>query len=81
MVCISNSLIETYKTSLEAFKIYYMSKNFTVSHFFAFSSSTVTRGHQNKIYVNHSRGVRKYFFAERVVGLGIVFLPILTLVH
>ena len=36
--------------------------------FFAFSPSTVTRGHQYKIYVNHSRGARKYFFAERVVG-------------
>jgi len=26
------------------------------------------RGHQYKIYVNHSRDVTKYFFAERVVG-------------
>ena len=36
--------------------------------FFAFSPSTVTRGHQYKIYVNHSRVARKYFFAERVLG-------------
>jgi len=36
------------------------------SDFFAFSPSTVTRGHQYKICVNHSRGARKYFFAERV---------------
>jgi len=33
------------------------------------SPSAVNRGHQYKIYVNHSRCVRKYFFAERVVGL------------
>ena len=36
--------------------------------FFAFSPVTVTRGHQYKLYVNHSRGIRKYFFAERVVA-------------
>ena len=37
--------------------------------FFAFSPVTVTRGHQYKLYVNHSRGVRKHFFAEDVVAL------------
>ena len=26
------------------------------------------RGHQYKIYVNHRRGARKHFFAERAVG-------------
>ena len=36
--------------------------------FFAFSPVTVTRRHQYKLYVNHSRGVRKHFFAEDVVA-------------
>jgi len=42
--------------------------NSTFSNFFAFSPSTVTRRHQYKIYVNHSKGAGKYFFAEGVVG-------------
>ena len=29
--------------------------------FFAFNPVTVTRGHQYKLYVNHSRGIRKHF--------------------
>ena len=36
--------------------------------FFAFRPVTVTRGHQYKLYVNHSRGIRKHFFTERVVA-------------
>ena len=51
-----------------SYKIVFGLVNLTFSDFFAFSPSTVTRGHQYKIYVNHSRRVRKYFFAERVVG-------------
>jgi len=50
------------------YKIVFGLVNLSFSDFFAFSPSTVTRGHQYKIYVNHSRGARKYFFAERVVG-------------
>jgi len=50
------------------YKIVFGLVNLSFSYFFAFSPSTVTRRHQYKIYVNHSRGARKYFFAERVVG-------------
>ena len=50
------------------YKIVFGLVNLSFSDFFAFSPSTVTRGHKYKIYVNHSRGAWKYFFAERVVG-------------
>ena len=33
-----------------------------------FNSVTVTRGHRYKLYVNHSRDIRKHFFAEPVVA-------------
>jgi len=36
--------------------------------FFAFRLVTVTRGHQYKLYVNHSRGIKKHFFTERVAA-------------
>jgi len=36
--------------------------------FFTFNYVTVTRGHRYKLYVNHSRGIRKHFFAEPVVA-------------
>ena len=47
-------------------------------------SLKVSQSLKYKLYVNHSRGIRKYFFTERVVAslhLGTVCLLILTLVH
>jgi len=39
------------------------------SDFFTLSSVTVTRGHQYKLYIKRSHGLRKHFFAERIVAL------------
>ena len=66
----SLELHRLYADLIMRYKIVVGLVNWTFSDFFAFSPSTVTRGHQYKIYVNHSRprGGRKYFFAERVVG-------------
>ena len=56
------------------YKIVFGLVKLTFSDFFAFSPSTVTRGCQYKIYVNHtvevsaSRSKNVNFFAERVVG-------------
>ncbi len=50
------------------YKIVFGLINLSFTEFFAFSPNTVTRSHQYKLYVNHSKGVRKHFFAERVVS-------------
>ena len=36
--------------------------------FFSFNPVTVTRGHPYKLFLNHSYGTRKHFFAERIVA-------------
>jgi len=36
--------------------------------FFSFNPVTVTRGHPYKLFLNHSYGIRKHFFAERIVA-------------
>ena len=64
----SLELHRLYADLIMCYKIVFGLVHLTFSDFFAFSPSTATRGHQYKIYVNHSRRVRKYFFAERVVG-------------
>jgi len=55
-------------TLLCVIKIVFGLVNLFFFRFFAFSPSTVIRGNQYKIYVNHSRGAKRYSFAERVVG-------------
>ena len=50
------------------YKIVFGLVNLSFSDFFSFSPNTITRGHQYKLYVKRSRGARKYFFAERVIG-------------
>ena len=43
-----------YANLIMCYKIVFELVNLTFSDFFAFSPSTATRGHQYKIYVNHS---------------------------
>jgi len=52
------------------YKIVFGLVKLSFTHFFAFRPVTVTlKGHQYKLYVNHSRGIRKHFFyTERVVA-------------
>lgn len=50
------------------YKIVFGLVKLSFTDFFAFRPVTVTRGHQYKLYVNHSRGIRKHFFTERVVA-------------
>ena len=42
--------------------------NLTLADFYTFSLATATRRHRYQLYVNHCKGVRKHFFAERVVS-------------
>ena len=50
------------------YKILFGLVKLSFTDFFILNPVTVTRGHQYKLYVQHSRGVRKHFFAERVVA-------------
>ena len=50
------------------YKIVFGLVKLTFADFFLFSPSSTTRGHQYKLYVKHSYGIRKHFFAERVVN-------------
>ena len=50
------------------YKIVFGLVKLSFTNFFAFRPVTVTRGHQYKLYVNHSHGIRKHFFTERVVA-------------
>ena len=64
------------------YKIVFGLVDLTFSDFFAFSPSTVTRWHLYKIYVNHTVEVSESTsLLKELLALGIVFLPILTLVH
>jgi len=50
------------------YKIVFGLVKLSFTDFFAFRPDTSHRGHQYKLYVNHSRGIRKHFFTERVVA-------------
>jgi len=50
------------------YKILFGLVKLTYSDFLTLSPVTVIRGHQYKLYVTRSYGVRKHFFAERVVA-------------
>ena len=50
------------------YKILFGLVKLSYSDFFTLSSVTVTRGHRYKLYVKRSQGVRKQFFAERIVA-------------
>ena len=50
------------------YKILFGLVKLSFSDFFTLSSVTVTRGHRYKLYVKRSHGLRKHFFAERIVA-------------
>jgi hypothetical protein len=50
------------------YKIVFGLVKLSFDDFFAFSPVSVTRGHKYKLYVKHSFGIRKHFYAERVVA-------------
>jgi len=63
------------------YKIVFGLVKLSFTDFFAFRPVTVTRGHQYKLYVNHSRGIRNISLLSVWLHLGTVCLLILTLVH
>jgi len=48
--------------------------------FFAFNLLQLPEDTGTYLYVNHSRGIKKHFFVERMVASWTVYLLILTLV-
>jgi len=50
------------------YKILFGLVKLSYSDFFTLSSVTVTRGHRYKLYIKRSHGLRKHFFAERIVA-------------
>ena len=73
--------LELRRLHADCYKIVFGLVKLSFTDFFAFRPVTVTRGHQYKLYVNHSRGIRNISLLSVWLHLGTVCLLILTLVH